>query len=169
MICFYAFHHTDFKWTFNNSAESIDVAASHVSRHGKWTRECSVCIVCSCVNELKNLNLYSHIKHITAVATDASLEARCDQFFKAHQINENFHSSPSPWFYVDSIKSSSNSKSSSRTISRKCAGIKWEWKIPKTLQLRAKWKILTQFVSAHHASAPLCTPVPYKCDEVYAH
>ncbi|KAL7017192.1 hypothetical protein ACKWTF_010287 [Chironomus riparius] len=24
----------DFKWTFNNSAESIDVAASHVSRHG---------------------------------------------------------------------------------------------------------------------------------------
>lgn len=25
----------DFKWTFNNSAESIDVAASHVSRHGK--------------------------------------------------------------------------------------------------------------------------------------
>jgi hypothetical protein len=26
----------DFKWTFNNSAESIDVAASHVSRHGEW-------------------------------------------------------------------------------------------------------------------------------------
>lgn len=26
---------TDFKWTFNNSAESIDVAASHVSRHGE--------------------------------------------------------------------------------------------------------------------------------------
>lgn len=25
----------DFKWTFNNSAESIDVAASHVSRQGK--------------------------------------------------------------------------------------------------------------------------------------
>lgn len=25
----------EFKWTFNNSAESIDVAASHVSRHGK--------------------------------------------------------------------------------------------------------------------------------------
>lgn len=25
----------DFKWTFNNSAESIDVAASHVSRHGE--------------------------------------------------------------------------------------------------------------------------------------
>ncbi|KAL7017201.1 hypothetical protein ACKWTF_010287 [Chironomus riparius] len=25
----------DFKWTFNNSAESIDVAASHVSRHGR--------------------------------------------------------------------------------------------------------------------------------------
>jgi len=25
----------EFKWTFNNSAESIDVAASHVSRQGK--------------------------------------------------------------------------------------------------------------------------------------
>jgi hypothetical protein len=25
----------DFKWTFNNSAESIDVAASHVSRQGE--------------------------------------------------------------------------------------------------------------------------------------
>lgn len=26
----------EFKWTFNNSAESIDVAASHVSRLGKY-------------------------------------------------------------------------------------------------------------------------------------
>lgn len=29
----------DFKWTFNNSAESIDVAASHVSRHGEQRRK----------------------------------------------------------------------------------------------------------------------------------
>ena len=26
----------EFKWTFNNSAESIDVAASHVSRFGNF-------------------------------------------------------------------------------------------------------------------------------------
>lgn len=48
MTCFY-FHpyiyaFIDFKWTFNNSAESIDVAASHVSRHGKLDEQCA----CSC-------------------------------------------------------------------------------------------------------------------------
>jgi hypothetical protein len=26
----------EFKWTFNNSAESIDVAASHVARYGEF-------------------------------------------------------------------------------------------------------------------------------------
>lgn len=52
--------------------------------------------------------------------------------------------------------------------------IKWKWKIPKTLQLGAKWKILTQFVSAlcdvATTAAPLCTRVLINgVDGVHAH
>lgn len=34
----------EFKWTFNNSAESIDVASNHVTRSGKLYNNTPVCL-----------------------------------------------------------------------------------------------------------------------------
>lgn len=50
----------EFKWTFNNSAESIDVASNHVTRSGKW-HNALFPFVCICFQPFKQWKFLSGI------------------------------------------------------------------------------------------------------------
>lgn len=175
MICFSpctAFCCTDFKWTFNNSAESIDVAASHVSRHGKWSEvnerhayaNCVIVVVWM-VTSWKMWNC-THIKHIM-VTTITS-------FMPGDKNHHQYADIVTFLRFSSLVERESFMKKQEALLIARSQKIKWKWKIRKTLQLGAKWKILTQFVSAlcdvAAATAPLCTRVLLNgVDRVHTH